>query len=169
MAVNLHVNGSIRTVAAEADTPLLYVLRNDLGLKGAKFGCGLAQCGGQRHRLHAASSGLPASGARYLSPARPLARLSRYHSRLLQTACACHSGSGSPCCGWPCNEVVTVIALCSKSQHRMQRDMWTRSLHNTTAWLPHGMAAITEMSRLSLARRPNVSWPFLPRPTLKNI
>jgi nicotinate dehydrogenase subunit A len=45
MAVNLHVNGSIRTVAADADTPLLYVLRNDLGLNGAKFGCGLAQCG----------------------------------------------------------------------------------------------------------------------------
>ena len=45
MAINLHVNGSIRTVAAEADTPLLYVLRNDLGLNGAKFGCGLAQCG----------------------------------------------------------------------------------------------------------------------------
>src|SRR5713226_2559457 len=45
MAINLHVNGSIRTVAADADTPLLYVLRNDLGLNGAKFGCGLAQCG----------------------------------------------------------------------------------------------------------------------------
>src|SRR5438105_10974258 len=45
MAINLHVNGSIRTVAADAETPLLYVLRNDLGLNGAKFGCGLAQCG----------------------------------------------------------------------------------------------------------------------------
>jgi nicotinate dehydrogenase subunit A len=45
MAVNLHVNGSIQTVAADPDTPLLYVLRNDLGLNGAKFGCGLAQCG----------------------------------------------------------------------------------------------------------------------------
>src|SRR2546421_12532522 len=45
MAMNLHVNGSIRTVAADADTPLLYALRNDLGLNGAKFGCGLAQCG----------------------------------------------------------------------------------------------------------------------------
>jgi aerobic-type carbon monoxide dehydrogenase small subunit (CoxS/CutS family) len=32
-------------VPAETDTPLLYVLRNDLGLNGAKFGCGLAQCG----------------------------------------------------------------------------------------------------------------------------
>src|SRR5436189_6188019 len=45
MAINLHVNGSIRTVPADPDTPLLYVLRNDLALNGAKFGCGLAQCG----------------------------------------------------------------------------------------------------------------------------
>ena len=45
MATNLHVNGSIRTVVADPDTPLLYVLRNDLGFNGAKFGCGLAQCG----------------------------------------------------------------------------------------------------------------------------
>ena len=44
MAISLKVNGSTRSVPAEADTPLLYVLRNDLGLNGAKFGCGLAQC-----------------------------------------------------------------------------------------------------------------------------
>src|ERR1700716_281892 len=41
----LRVNGERRTVAVEPDTPLLYVLRNDLELNGAKFGCGLAQCG----------------------------------------------------------------------------------------------------------------------------
>ena len=45
MAVNLKVNGASRSVPAEPDTPLLYVLRNDLALNGAKFGCGLAQCG----------------------------------------------------------------------------------------------------------------------------
>ena len=45
MAINLKVNGASRSVPAEADTPLLYVLRNDLALNGAKFGCGLAQCG----------------------------------------------------------------------------------------------------------------------------
>jgi len=45
MAVTLKVNGAARTVPAEPDTPLLYVLRNDLALNGAKFGCGLAQCG----------------------------------------------------------------------------------------------------------------------------
>jgi nicotinate dehydrogenase subunit A len=42
---NLSVNGRLHAVAAAPDTPLLYVLRNDLGLKGARFGCGLGQCG----------------------------------------------------------------------------------------------------------------------------
>jgi nicotinate dehydrogenase subunit A len=45
MAINIKVNGAMHSVPAEPDTPLLYVLRNDLGLNGAKFGCGLAQCG----------------------------------------------------------------------------------------------------------------------------
>jgi nicotinate dehydrogenase subunit A len=41
----LRVNGTPRSVRALPDTPLLYVLRNDLKLNGAKFGCGQAQCG----------------------------------------------------------------------------------------------------------------------------
>ncbi len=45
MSVTLTVNDRRRTVAAARETPLLYILRNDLELSGAKFGCGLAQCG----------------------------------------------------------------------------------------------------------------------------
>jgi aerobic-type carbon monoxide dehydrogenase small subunit (CoxS/CutS family) len=45
MAVTLTVNGRPQTVAASPDTPLLYVLANDLALNGPRFGCGLAQCG----------------------------------------------------------------------------------------------------------------------------
>ena len=41
----LKVNGTAREFSVDADTPLLYVLRNDLELNGPKFGCGLAQCG----------------------------------------------------------------------------------------------------------------------------
>ena len=41
----LNVNGKSHPVAVDPDTPLLYVLRDDLGLHGPKFGCGLAQCG----------------------------------------------------------------------------------------------------------------------------
>jgi nicotinate dehydrogenase subunit A len=43
--IRLKVNGRSHSVAAAPDTPLLYVLRNDLRLNGAKFGCGLSQCG----------------------------------------------------------------------------------------------------------------------------
>jgi aerobic-type carbon monoxide dehydrogenase small subunit (CoxS/CutS family) len=39
------VNGRVHSVVATADTPLLYVLRNELHLSGPRFGCGLAQCG----------------------------------------------------------------------------------------------------------------------------
>jgi len=45
MALTLKVNGKSHRVEAEPDTPLIYVLRNDLALNGARFGCGLAQCG----------------------------------------------------------------------------------------------------------------------------
>jgi len=43
--VTLRVNGRTHTVDADPATPLLYVLRNDLGLRGPRFGCGLGQCG----------------------------------------------------------------------------------------------------------------------------
>ena len=45
MTHRIIVNGEARLVDAAPDTPLLYVLRNDLGLNGPKFGCGLGQCG----------------------------------------------------------------------------------------------------------------------------
>ena len=45
MAVTLNVNGSTHQIEADPATPLLYVLRDELALNGAKFGCGLGQCG----------------------------------------------------------------------------------------------------------------------------
>ena len=45
MALNLTVNGKAIQVASSPDTPLLWVLRDELDLKGAKFGCGIASCG----------------------------------------------------------------------------------------------------------------------------
>jgi nicotinate dehydrogenase subunit B len=43
--ISLHVNGQMHTVVVDPETPLIYVLRNDLGLKGPKLACGLEQCG----------------------------------------------------------------------------------------------------------------------------
>lgn len=45
MNVTLTVNGTRRTVDVDADTPLLWVLRDDLGLTGTKYGCGIGACG----------------------------------------------------------------------------------------------------------------------------
>jgi nicotinate dehydrogenase subunit A len=43
--VSLKVNGHEQTVAVDPDTPLLFVLNDELGLRGPRFGCGMAQCG----------------------------------------------------------------------------------------------------------------------------
>jgi nicotinate dehydrogenase subunit A len=43
--ISLRVNGKAHSVDVDAETPLLYILRNDLALNGPKFGCGLGQCG----------------------------------------------------------------------------------------------------------------------------
>jgi isoquinoline 1-oxidoreductase alpha subunit len=43
--ISLRINGDVKTVDAPADMPLLWVLRDILGLTGTKFGCGIAQCG----------------------------------------------------------------------------------------------------------------------------
>jgi nicotinate dehydrogenase subunit A len=45
MAIKLNVNGTEQAIEGDPETPLLYVLRNDLKLNAAKFGCGLGQCG----------------------------------------------------------------------------------------------------------------------------
>jgi aerobic-type carbon monoxide dehydrogenase small subunit (CoxS/CutS family) len=45
MSLTLIVNGKSHTLDVDPSTPLLYVLRNDLGLQGPRFGCGLGQCG----------------------------------------------------------------------------------------------------------------------------
>ena len=43
--IGLNVNGTLHQLEVDPSTPLLYVLRNDLGLRAAKFGCGIEQCG----------------------------------------------------------------------------------------------------------------------------
>jgi isoquinoline 1-oxidoreductase subunit alpha len=45
MDTKISINGNIKTVQADADTPMLWVLRDDLKMTGTKFGCGMALCG----------------------------------------------------------------------------------------------------------------------------
>jgi len=54
MSYKIRVNGTEHTVDAEGDTPLLWVLRDILGMTGTKFGCGIAQCGACTVQLNGA-------------------------------------------------------------------------------------------------------------------
>jgi isoquinoline 1-oxidoreductase alpha subunit len=45
MSIVIHVNGKVVSIGADPDTPLLWALREELGLTGTKFGCGIAACG----------------------------------------------------------------------------------------------------------------------------
>ena len=56
---NLNINGKMQTIEADSDTPILWVLRDTVGLVGTKYGCGIAMCGactvasrGTAHQLH---------------------------------------------------------------------------------------------------------------------
>lgn len=63
-AYTLQINGEKKTVSVDEDTPLLWVLRDELNLVGAKFGCGIAQCGACTVHLNGTavrSCSLPAS------------------------------------------------------------------------------------------------------------
>jgi isoquinoline 1-oxidoreductase alpha subunit len=65
-AISLIVNGKRQTVTADPDMPLLWVLRDVIGLTGTKFGCGIAQCGACTVHLEGApvrSCSVPASAA----------------------------------------------------------------------------------------------------------
>lgn len=63
------VNGALRSVQSPSDTPLLYVLRNELGLSSPQFGCGMAQCGAcsvllNGHEIRSCITPFPAVGSK---------------------------------------------------------------------------------------------------------
>jgi len=64
VTLSLHINGVAREIASDPETPLIHVLRDELGLKGTKFGCGLEQCG---------ACAVLADGASVMSCATPAA------------------------------------------------------------------------------------------------
>ena len=68
--VKLTVNGKRHTVQSAPDTPLLYVLRNELDLHGPRFGCGLSQCGACTVHVDGAGRPARASSRRPPSPGR---------------------------------------------------------------------------------------------------
>ena len=107
LEINLDVNGKVHAVDADPDMPLLYALRNDLGLNNPHFGCGLAQCGACTVHVDGAAGtllrhaafrgrqrqGRDARGSRHAGEAAPDADRPTSRSRCRNAAIASTAGS----------------------------------------------------------------------------
>jgi nicotinate dehydrogenase subunit A len=128
--VSLRVNGSTHQVEVEPSTPLLYVLRNDLGLQGPRFGCGLAQCGACTVILDGVairSCITPVSGAKgEVTTLEGIAKNGKPHP--LQQA-------------W-IEEQVPQCGYCQNGQIMTAKAMLDRNPHPTDAQIREGMEGI---------------------------
>src|SRR5215470_18114016 len=122
------VNGSTHTLDVEPTTPLLYILRNDLGLQGPRFGCGLGQCGACTVIINGAavrSCILPASSVRgEITTLEGLSSNGKLHP--LQQA-------------W-IDEQVPACGFCQNGQIMTAKAMLDRNPHPTDAQIREGMA-----------------------------
>jgi nicotinate dehydrogenase subunit A len=120
----LRVNGASKTVQVEPDTPLLYVLRNDLELNGPKFGCGLAQCGActvlaDGKPVRSCVTTVAAVAASRITTIEGLGTLERLHplqrAFIEEQACQCgYCGNGM---------VMTAKALLDRNPRPSERDI----------------------------------------------
>ncbi len=130
MAFTLEINGTAHQVDVEAETPLLWVLRDSIGLSGTKFGCGIAQCGactvhvdGQPVR----SCSLPVASAagRQITTIEGLAPNA---SHPLQRAWV---ENGVPQCGYcQSGQIMSAAALLAKNPNPSDRDIDTAMAGN---------------------------------------
>jgi isoquinoline 1-oxidoreductase subunit alpha len=96
----LNINGQSRNVEVEADTPLLWVLREQLGMTGTKYGCGIAQCGACTVHIDGAavrSCVMPVSALQPTQKVVTIEGLSKNTSHALQKAWLQHD---VPQCGY---------------------------------------------------------------------
>ena len=119
-----NVNGRAVTVAAEPDKPLLWVLREDLGLTGTKFGCGMALCGActvhvDGSPVRSCVTPLAAAGGKRVTTIEGLARGERLHP--LQEAFIEHD---VPQCGYcQSGQVMSAAALLAKQRNPTDADI----------------------------------------------
>jgi isoquinoline 1-oxidoreductase subunit alpha len=115
--IQLNVNGTLRSVDVDGNMPLLWVLRDVLGLKGTKFGCGVAQCGACTVHLdgRAARSCITDVGVAALSRITTIEGLSPDGSHPVQQAWV---ELGVPQCGY-CQpgQIMTAAALLAENPH----------------------------------------------------
>jgi isoquinoline 1-oxidoreductase subunit alpha len=112
----LNVNGKVRDVQVEADTPLLWVLREQVGLTGTKYGCGVAQCGACSVHINGElvrSCGLPVGAVKATDKIVTIEGLSAASSHPVQKAWA---ALDVPQCGYCQSGQIMAAAALLKSK-----------------------------------------------------
>ena len=127
--ITLKVNGRSHTVDVEPATPLLYVLRNDLGLLGPRFGCGLGQCG---------ACAVIINGVATRSCVTPI---SSVRAEVTDTRRARHRRPAAPAAaGLAIDEQVPACGFCQNGQIMTAKALLDRNPHPTDAQIREGMA-----------------------------
>jgi isoquinoline 1-oxidoreductase alpha subunit len=123
MAISLNVNGKTVAVDVEPDTPLLWVVRDEIGLTGTKFGCGAALCGACTVHLNGEpirSCVTPVSAAAG-QKISTVESLSKDNSHPLQKAWIAHD---VPQCGYcQSGQLMSAAALLAKNQNPTDADI----------------------------------------------
>lgn len=150
MSIKLNVNGKDVQLDVDPDTPLLYVLRNDLELNGPKFGCGVAQCGActvlvDGSPLRSCVMPVSAVAGRAIVTLEGLG--SREHPHPLQTAFIKEQAMQ---CGYCSNGMMmTAAALLDKNKHPTEDDIRSALRGNLCRCGAHGriVRAVSEAAR----------------------
>jgi isoquinoline 1-oxidoreductase alpha subunit len=120
----LNINGKVRDVEVEADTPLLWVIREQLGMTGTKYGCGVAQCGACSVHLNGQvvrSCALPVSAVSPSDRIVTIEGLSRNASHAVQNAWA---ELDVPQCGYcQSGQIMAAVALLARNPSPSDKDI----------------------------------------------
>jgi len=120
----LNVNGKMRDVQAEADTPLLWVLREQLGMTGTKYGCGVQQCGACSVHVNgdvARSCGIPVGSLKATDKIVTIEGLSASRSHPVQKAWA---ALDVPQCGYcQSGQIMAAAALLKRQPNPTDQDI----------------------------------------------
>ena len=122
--VRLNVNGKVRNIKVEDDTPLLWVLREHVGLTGTKYGCGIAQCGACSVHINGEvmrSCQIPVGTLKRTDRIVTIEGLSQNSSHPVQKAWA---DVDVPQCGYcQSGQIMAAAALLKKKPHPTDKDI----------------------------------------------